>query len=136
VSPERRTHTMTVAATPRPSPPHGPVVLEPHQQQIHDFVVDRPFAGAWVNLGGGKTLSTLRVLQTVRPIGHILVIAPVAIARSTWIDEIEKWGFPIRTKSLIVNDNDRKLSKKKRLERFRSEERRVGKECRRKGGRE
>jgi SNF2 family DNA or RNA helicase len=111
---------MTVAATPRPSPspPRGPVVLEPHQRQIHDFVVDRPFAGAWVNLGGGKTLSTLSVLQTVRPIGHILVIAPVAIARSTWIDEIEKWGFPIRTKSLIVNDNDRKLSKKKRIERF------------------
>jgi SNF2 family DNA or RNA helicase len=94
------------------------VVLEPHQQQIHDFVVDRPYAGAWINLGGGKTLATLSVLQTVRPIGHILVVAPVAIARSTWIDEIEKWRFPIRTKSLIVNDNDRKLSKKKRLERF------------------
>ncbi|MEU6263693.1 DEAD/DEAH box helicase [Saccharopolyspora shandongensis] len=92
--------------------------LAPHQQQIHDFVVDRPFAGAWVNVGGGKTLSTLSVLQTVRPMGHILAIAPIAIARSTWIDEIEKWGFPIRTKSLIVNENDRKLSKKKRLERF------------------
>src|SRR3954470_4358740 len=111
---------MTVAATPRPSTstPRGPVVLEPHQQQIHDFVVDRPYAGAWINLGGGKTLATLSVLQTVRPIGHILVVAPVASARSTWIDEIEKWRFPIRTKSLIVNDNDRKLSKKKRLERF------------------
>ncbi|MDW6058052.1 DEAD/DEAH box helicase [Streptomyces sp. FXJ1.4098] len=65
-----------------------------------------------------KTLSTLAVLQTVRPMGHILVIAPVAIARSTWIDEIEKWGFPIRTKSLIVDENDRKLSKAKRLKRF------------------
>ncbi|MFD4946617.1 SNF2-related protein [Streptomyces sp. NPDC058409] len=95
------------------------ISLMPHQQQIHDFLVDNPFAGAWLGVGAGKTLTTLRVLQTVRPMGHILVIAPVAIARSTWIDEIEKWGFPIRTKSLIVNDNDKKLSKKKRLERFR-----------------
>ncbi|MDL5199620.1 DEAD/DEAH box helicase [Streptomyces sp. ALI-76-A] len=42
----------------------------------------------------------------------------MAIARSTWIDEIEKWGFPIRTKSLIVDENDRKLPKAKRLQRF------------------
>ncbi|QXV62917.1 helicase [Amycolatopsis sp. TNS106] len=98
--------------------PQAPA-LQPHQQQIHDFIVDRPFAGAWVNIGGGKTLATLRVLQTVRPIGHILLIAPVAIARSTWLDEIEKWGFPIRTKSLIVDDLDRKISRQQRLERFR-----------------
>ncbi|MGW3973885.1 SNF2-related protein [Streptomyces ardesiacus] len=90
----------------------------PHQQQIHDFLVDHPFAGAWLGVGAGKTLTTLSVLQTIRPMGHILVIAPVAIARSTWIDEIEKWGFPIRTKSLIVDENDRKLSKTKRLKRF------------------
>ncbi|MFJ7280969.1 SNF2-related protein [Kitasatospora sp. NPDC098663] len=97
----------------------SPISLMPHQQQIHDFLVGHPFAGAWLGVGDGKTLTTLSVLQTIRPIGHILVIAPVAIARSTWIDEIEKWGFPIRTKSLIVDENDRKLSKAKRLKRFR-----------------
>ncbi|MFD7661340.1 SNF2-related protein [Streptomyces sp. NPDC059788] len=90
----------------------------PHQQQIHDFLVDHPFAGAWLEIGAGKTLTTLCALQTIRPMGHILVIAPVAIARSTWIDEIEKWGFPIRTKTLIVDENDRKLSKARRLKRF------------------
>ncbi|WP_230992391.1 DEAD/DEAH box helicase [Streptomyces endocoffeicus] len=106
------TGDMTTATAP------SPITLMPHQQQIHDFLVDHPFAGAWVPVGGMKTLSTLAVLQTVRPMGHILVIAPVAIARSTWIDEIGKWGFPIRTKSLIVDENDRKLSQVKRLKRF------------------
>ncbi|MGW6602888.1 helicase-related protein [Streptomyces sp. NPDC055036] len=95
-----------------------PIALMPHQQQMHDFLIDHPFAGAWLDIGAGKCLTTLAVLQTVRPIGHILVVAPVAIARSTWIDEIDKWGFPIRTKSLIVDENDRKLSKTKRLKRF------------------
>ncbi|MDH2391632.1 DEAD/DEAH box helicase [Streptomyces sp. HNM0663] len=106
------TSDMTAATAP------SPISLMPHQQQIHDFLVDHPFAGAWLGVGAGKTLTTLSVLQTIRPMGHILVIAPVAIARSTWIDEIEKWGFPIRTKSLIVDENDRKLSKAKRLKRF------------------
>ncbi|MCT9105328.1 helicase-related protein [Streptomyces mirabilis] len=106
------TSDMTAATAP------SPISLMPHQQQIHDFLVDHPFAGAWLGVGAGKTLTTLGVLQTIRPMGHILVIAPVAIARSTWIDEIEKWGFPIRTKSLIVDENDRKLSKDKRLQRF------------------
>ncbi|MFD4475906.1 SNF2-related protein [Streptomyces sp. NPDC058471] len=106
------TSDMTAATAP------SPISLMPHQQQIHNFLVDHPFAGAWLDIGAGKTLTVLSVLQTVRPIGHILVVAPVAIARSTWIDEIEKWGFPIRTKSLIVDENDRKLSKAKRLKRF------------------
>ncbi|MFE7114085.1 helicase-related protein [Streptomyces sp. NPDC057654] len=106
--------TSDVTTTPDPSQ----LTLMPHQQQVHDFLVDRPFAGAWLGIGAGKTLTVLSVLQTIRPMGHILVVAPVAIARSTWIDEIERWGFPIRTKSLIVDENDRKLSKAKRLRRF------------------
>ncbi|MFD2024123.1 MULTISPECIES: DEAD/DEAH box helicase [Promicromonospora] len=108
---------MNAPTTTHPSP--SAITLKPHQQQIHDFLVDHPFAGAWLGVGDGKTLTTLSVLQTVRPMGHILVVAPVAIARSTWLDEIEKWGFPIRTKSLIVDENDRKLPKAKRLARFR-----------------
>lgn len=96
----------------------APITLKPHQQQVHDFLVGRPFAGAWLGIGSGKTLTSLSVLQTVRPMGHILVIAPVPIARSTWLDEIDKWGFPITTKSLIVDERDRKLSKDKRLARF------------------
>lgn len=95
------------------------IQLAEHQQQIHDFIVSRPFAGAWLGVGSGKTLTTLKALQTLRPTGHILVVAPVAIARSTWINEIEKWGFPIRTRSLIVDEQDRKLSKRARIERNR-----------------
>lgn len=92
--------------------------LMPHQQQVHDFLVRTPFAGVWLDVGAGKTLTALTTLQTLRPAGHILVIAPVAIARSTWIDEIERHGFPIRTRSLIVDEHDRKLSRKARLQRF------------------
>ena len=92
--------------------------LMPHQQLARDFVAAHPHCGVFLGIGGAKTLSTLAALAQVRPAGHILVIAPLAIARSTWLDEIEKWGVPLRTRSLIVDEDDRKLSKEARLQRF------------------
>jgi SNF2 family DNA or RNA helicase len=92
--------------------------LLPHQALIKQYIVDHPHCGIFLGVGGGKTLTVLQSLAAVRPNGHILVVAPVNIARSTWLDEIEKWGIPLRTRSLIVNDNDKKLSRAKRLERY------------------
>lgn len=92
--------------------------LKPHQQRTVDFIITHPFAGIWLDMGGGKSLAVLAALQQIQPIGHILVIAPINIARSTWIDEIEKWDMPVRTKSLIVNASDKKLSRSKRLEAY------------------
>src|SRR5699024_2309667 len=93
--------------------------LGPHQAQTVDFITSRPHCAIWLDMGGGKTLSILTALQILRPIGHILVVAPKTIARVTWIDEIEAWGFPIRTRSLLVDEHDRELPVETRLELFR-----------------
>lgn len=92
--------------------------LLPHQALIKQYIIDHPFCGIFLGVGGGKTLTVLMALAAVRPHGHILVIAPPNIARSTWINEIEKFGIPLRTRSLIVNDNDKLLSRAKRLARY------------------
>ncbi|BAS11858.1 putative protein p41 [Arthrobacter sp. Hiyo8] len=112
----RRLRLQPSAPTAGPSP--SAFSLMPHQQQAVDFIASRPASGVWLGVGAGKTITALSALQCIRPIGHILVIAPVAIARSTWLDEIEERGFNIRTRSLIVDERDRKLSKKQRLERI------------------
>lgn len=92
--------------------------LLPHQELIKSYIIDHPHCGIFLGVGGGKTLTVLLALAAVRPAGHILVIAPVNIARSVWVEEIEKWGIPLRTRSLIVNDNDKKLTRAKRLARY------------------
>ena len=92
--------------------------LKPHQQVVWDFIVRNPKCGIFLTAGGGKTLTVLTALAHVRPAGHILVVAPINIARSTWVDEVEKWGFPLRVRSLIVNERDKKLTRQKRLERY------------------
>lgn len=92
--------------------------LEPHQEVAKDFIVTHPHCGIFLGIGGMKTLTTLAALFEARPTGHILVIAPLSIARSTWLDEIAKWDIPLRTKSLIVDEEDRPLSQAARLQRF------------------
>ena len=77
---------------------------EDHTYLINDYIVTH------------NTMTTLDALYDLNPKGHVLVIAPKNIARSTWIDEIEKWHMPLRTKSLIVKPNGKEFSKKERHE--------------------
>lgn len=92
--------------------------LLPHQELVKNFFVQNPYAGAFLPMGTGKTLTTLAALQEIQPTGHILVIAPLNIARSVWIDEIEKWGINVNYFSLITNDKGKKLSRKERYARY------------------
>lgn len=87
-----------------------------YQDMVLDFMATRTHSGVFLGMSGGKTVTTLSALAHIRPAGHILVIAPVNIARSTWLAEIEKFGFPLRTKSFIYNDRDKKISAKARKE--------------------
>lgn len=97
-----------------PSPP----VLHDYQQVAQQFLMTRKKAAAFLDMGFGKTLTTLSTLGLLLPSGHILVAAPLNIIRSTWIDEIEKWGFNVRVRSLVLNDKGKRLTRKKRLERY------------------
>lgn len=90
--------------------------LHDYQKYAHDFIMDHPFCGLFLDMGMGKTVTTLSALYDLNPACHVLVIAPLNIARSTWMDEIEKWNLPFRTRSLIVNERGKKYTKKKRLE--------------------
>lgn len=96
--------------------------LHDYQAQAKDFLITHPKAGLFLGIGFGKTLTTLAALQELGMrgmiSGHILIVAPKAIARSTWIDEMEKWGIHANTVSLIMNDKGKELSRKKRLERY------------------
>lgn len=89
--------------------------LHPYQQFAKDFIIQHPKCGLFLDMGLGKTLITLSALMEIKPQGHILVIAPKNIARSTWLDEIAKWQIPVHTKSFIIDENGKKLSKEKRL---------------------
>lgn len=95
--------------------------LHPYQEKCRDLIVSNSGYGLFMDCGTGKTLTVLSALDKMRHhesipwTWHTLVIAPKTIARATWIDEIEKWGFDMPYQSLFLNKNGKELSKAKRL---------------------
>ena len=99
--------------------------FKPHayQQKAIDFILARNACGLFIDMGGGKTAITLKALSEMAkqhklPPGHILIVAPKNIARSTWPGEMEKWDefVNVRRISLIENERGTQLTKKKRDE--------------------
>lgn len=69
--------------------------LHDYQRFSADWVLDHPYCGLLLDMGLGKTLSSLtameELLHTFESVDKVLVIAPLSVAEKTWSDEIEKW---------------------------------------------
>lgn len=89
----------------------NPLGIPFHAYQLFakQFILTHPYCGLFLDCGLGKTLIVLATLYEINPNGHVLIIAPKNIARSTWIDERDKWNIPIRIKSLLVDEKGKDL---------------------------
>lgn len=69
--------------------------LHEYQEYSKDFILDNPYCALLLDMGLGKTLSSLtainELLHVYEIIDNVLVIAPLSVAEKTWTDEIEKW---------------------------------------------
>lgn len=96
------------------------IKLHDYQKTAVNFLMAHPKAALFLDVGFGKTLITLVALRQLAEqgmlSGNILIIAPKAVARSTWLKEMDKWGLKANTVSLIVNNKGKQLTKAKRLE--------------------
>lgn len=88
--------------------------MKKYQIYAKNFILTHPYCGLFLRMGLGKTRTVLEALYELNPTEHVLIIAPKTIARCSWINEIKKWNMPFRMKSLIVNEQGKQLSKKKR----------------------
>lgn len=68
--------------------------LHDYQVKAVDMIVNNFNCGLFLDMGLGKTVSTLTAIQELREIGFIdkvLIIAPKKVAQVTWKDEINNW---------------------------------------------
>lgn len=66
--------------------PHG------YQQYAEEFIIDHDEAGLFLDMGLGKTVTTLTALSKLQwDIEKTLIIAPKRPAMDTWPEELEKW---------------------------------------------
>ena len=68
--------------------------LHPYQRYAVDFIEQHKFCGLFLDMGLGKTVSTLTAVKHMIysfEVSKVLVIAPKRVAETTWTTEAEKW---------------------------------------------
>lgn len=97
------------------------IVLRDYQQVAKNFILNNPYAALHLPMAFGKTLTVLSALQDLPLQGHVLVVAPLNIAKLVWTDEIREWNFKLNHESLILNDKGKPLrDKMKRYAKYES----------------
>ncbi len=80
--------------------------FKPHSYQKYaiDKVIDNEKYGLFLDMGLGKTVSTLTAFSELQLLDtkKMLVIAPKQVAKDTWVDEVDKWNHLNHLKVSLV----------------------------------
>lgn len=88
---------------------------KPHryQQYAIERVLDTPRVALWLDMGLGKTVSTLTAINELIynrfSVRRVLVIAPKKVCEATWQDEAQKWDHlrHLRFSTVLGNERQR-----------------------------
>ena len=91
---------------------------KPHtyQNRLKDFIIDHRYAFLTVDMGLGKTVTTLTAIQELiedyLEAERVLVIAPKSVAENTWTGECAKWDHLAHLRvSVVMGKNELKRIK-------------------------
>ena len=74
---------------------HDESCLHPYQKFCVDFIEEHPNCGVFLDMGLGKTIISLTAISHLLydsfEVSRVLIIAPLRVARDTWIAELSKW---------------------------------------------
>ena len=69
--------------------------LHPYQRYCVEFLEEKPQCALFLDCGLGKTIITLTAISHLLydsfEVSRVLIIAPLRVARDTWIGELSKW---------------------------------------------
>lgn len=92
--------------------------LHNYQRYTVDFILNHSASGCFMDMGLGKTVSTLtainRLMYEDLEINKVLVIAPKRVAEDTWTKEVEKWDHlkHLRVSRVLGTESQRKAALK------------------------
>lgn len=73
----------------------GRADLHAYQREAVQWIKDKPGCALWLDMGLGKTVSTLTAISDLLDEGkvnRVLIIAPLRVALSTWPNEVKQWS--------------------------------------------
>lgn len=81
-----------------------------YQQYAKEFIKTHNAAGIFLDMGMGKTVITLTAIKELEDVKKVLIIAPLAPAKNTWPQELEKWEhLKGLTYSLVIGNEKQRL---------------------------
>lgn len=92
--------------------------LHNYQTFAVEHIISHPAAGLLLDMGLGKTVSTLTAIKKLMDeyleVNRVLVIAPKRVAESTWCDEIGKWEHlhGLTVSKILGSEKQRKMALK------------------------
>lgn len=99
------------------------MIYKPHPYQAHatEHIISNPAAGLFLEMGLGKTVSTLTAIVQLFDycdISKVLVIAPKKVAENTWSTEITKWSHlgHLRISKVLGTEKQRKQALKEQAD--------------------
>lgn len=86
-----------------------------YQRTAMQWILDNPRCGLFLDMGLGKTVSTLTALQELIDdceVSRVLVVAPKKVAETTWTTEAAKWNHlqGMRVAKVMGTEKKRKLA--------------------------
>ena len=86
-----------------------------YQQTAIKWIIDNPRCGLFLDMGLGKTVSTLTAMQQLMDdceISRTLVVAPKKVAETTWTTEAQKWDHlkSLKVSKVMGTEKQRKLA--------------------------
>ena len=87
------------------------MTLHAYQEYAKNWILAHPYCGLLLDMGLGKTLTTLSAIDELKNIFginyKILIIAPKKVAEETWSAEIEKWDFDLTYSKVLGSTKKR-----------------------------
>lgn len=98
--------------------PKSRLPYHPHEYQTHctEFILENKSAGLFLDMGLGKSVITLTALVDLLhdrfEVSKVLVIAPLRVANTTWLDEVLKWKHlrGLRVSKVLGSQKDRTMA--------------------------
>lgn len=89
--------------------------LHNYQRVCVQHIIDHPFCGVFLDMGLGKTISTLTAINELKydycEINTVLVIAPKRVAETVWEEEAKSWDHTRHLKfSKIIGTEKQRLA--------------------------
>lgn len=88
--------------------------LHGYQERVVTHIIEHPYCGVFLDMGLGKTVSTLTALDELLydrlESEKVLVVAPKRVADTVWAEECEKWAHLRHLKCSKISGNARQRS--------------------------